>query len=564
MLKASIDETAVIDPGACIGEGTKIWHFSHVMGKARVGRNCSLGQNVFVGDGVVIGNRVRIQNNVSVYEGVVLEDDVFCGPNMAFTNVRTPRAAFPTTSVNYERTLVCRGASIGANATIVCGVTIGEHAFIGAGAVVTRDVPPHALMIGVPARRAGWTCECGALLAFEARLAVCSDCGRNFRENAERVERVGVETAHEPPKPIPLLDLRPEIDEQWNELREGIERVLRSGRFILGPEVEAFEHEIAEYLGVKHAIGVNSGTDALAISLRALGVGPGDEVITTPFTFFATAESISNVGAKPVFVDIDEPTFNIDPERVEEAITERTKAILPVHLFGLPCDLDPILQIARRYGLEVLEDVSQAMGASYKGRKTGAFGEAAAFSFFPSKNLGGFGDGGMIATNSLEVADVSRMLRTHGSRQKNENEMLGYNSRLDEMQAAVLRVRLRALDARNERRLELAARYRREMEGLPLVLPSVDGDRRHVFHQYTVRIQQGRDSVQDALARQGISTAVFYPRPANLLAPYASISGRNPRAEQAATEVLSLPMSLTLTDDDIRRVGRAISESLAR
>jgi dTDP-4-amino-4,6-dideoxygalactose transaminase len=369
----------------------------------------------------------------------------------------------------------------------------------------------------------------------------------------------------EPLKRILMLDLRPEIEEHWDELMEAIQRVVRSGRFILGPEVEAFEQEVARYLGVKHAIGVNSGTDALVISLRALGIGPGDEVITTPFTFFATAESVSNVGATPVFVDIDPRTFNIDPGLIEPAITERTKAILPVHLFGLPCDLDPIVRIARRHGLQILEDVAQAMGASYKGNKAGTFGDAAAFSFFPSKNLGGFGDCGMIVTNSDDVAELAQMLRAHGSRRKYENEMLGYNSRLDELQAAVLRVGLPRLDAANERRLEIAMHYQRKLDALPILVPNVEEDRQHVFHQYTVRIPDGRrDSVREALANQWVAAEIYYPVPCHRLPPYASSATTLPLAERTAAEVLSLPISPTLADTEVDRVCRAVAASQAR
>ena len=236
---------------------------------------------------------------------------------------------------------------------------------------------------------------------------------------------------------IPIYDPRPEIEALWDEIQAAIHRVLKSGRFILGPEVKAFEQEVAEYLGVKHAIGVNSGTDALVIALRALGVGPGDEVITTPFTFFATAEAISLVGATPVFVDIDPKTFNINPELIPEAITSRTKAILPVHLYGQAADMDPILDIAERHGLRVLEDTAQAFGAKYKGQKLGTLGDAGAFSFFPTKNLGGIGDGGLIATNNDNVAELARMLRAHGAKKKYFHEMIGYNSRLDELQANI-------------------------------------------------------------------------------------------------------------------------------
>ncbi len=343
---------------------------------------------------------------------------------------------------------------------------------------------------------------------------------------------------------IPIYDPRPEIEHLWEEIHEALDRVLRSGRFILGPEVEAFEQEVAAYLGVKFAIGVNSGTDALVIALRALGVGPGDEVITTPFTFFATAEAISLVGATPVFVDIDPLTFNIDPHQIPAAITPRTKAILPVHLYGHAADMDPILEIAQAHGLKVLEDVAQAFGGRYKGRKLGTLGDAAAFSFFPTKNLGGLGDGGLIATNDPQVAEQARMLRAHGSRKKYYNETLGYNSRLDALQAAVLRVKLQVVEEWNARRREVAARYHEALAGVKgLILPSEQPYAYHVYHQYTVRVLGGRrDEVRQRLADAGIGTMVYYPVPVHRLPVYAWPEGTLPQAEQAAREALSLPM----------------------
>jgi dTDP-4-amino-4,6-dideoxygalactose transaminase len=363
-------------------------------------------------------------------------------------------------------------------------------------------------------------------------------------------------------RPIPVYDPLPEVEALWEELQAAALRVLRSGRYILGPEVEAFEEEVAQYLGVKHAIGVNSGTDALVIALRALGVGPGDEVITTPFTFFATAEAISLVGATPVFVDIDPRTFNINPDLIPSAITPRTKAILPVHLYGLPAEMDPILEIARSHGLKVLEDCAQAFGATYKGRRVGTLGDAGAFSFFPTKNLGGFGDGGLIVTNSDEVAERARMLRAHGSRRKYYNEAIGYNSRLDTLQAALLRVKLPRVDAWNEARRQVASRYNELLAGLlGLVLPEVSEG--HVFHQYTVRVLGGkRDEVQRALEAQGIGTMVYYPVPLHRLPVYTHMGLSLPEAERAAQEVLSLPMGPALDLERQVWVTQALEKSV--
>jgi len=344
---------------------------------------------------------------------------------------------------------------------------------------------------------------------------------------------------------IPIYDPSPEIEELWDEIQAAVHRVLRSGRYILGPEVEAFEHEVAEYLGVKHAIGVNSGTDALVIGLRALGIGPGDEVITTPFTFFATAEAISLVGATPIFVDIDPKTFNINPELIPEAITSRTKAILPVHLYGQAADMDPILEIARAHGLKVLEDTAQAFGGEYKGKKLGTLGDAGAFSFFPTKNLGGVGDGGLIVTNDDQVADLARVLRVHGAKKKYYNEMIGYNSRLDELQAAVLRVKLPYIDEWNEARRKVARTYNELLKAAPEVVTPYEAPyAKHVYNQYTVRILGGkRDKMQRRLERLGISTKVYYPKPLHCVPPYRGLQPEDGFiANQLSHEVLSIPM----------------------
>lgn len=350
-------------------------------------------------------------------------------------------------------------------------------------------------------------------------------------------------------KNIPVLDLSPEIEELWDELNAAFQRVMKSGQFIMGPEVDAFEAEAADYLGVKYAIGVNSGTDALVISLRALGIGRGDEVITTPFSFFATAESICNAGAKPVFVDIDEKTFNIDPALIEHAITSNTKAIMPVHLYGRPAEMDLIMDIAERHNLKVVEDCAQSFGARFQGKQTGSIGDAGAFSFFPSKNLGAFGDGGLIATNDKTVAELARMLRAHGSKKKYFNELIGYNSRLDSLQAALLRVKLPHVDRWNTNRRTIARHYSDLLASVPHVI-APDFTEGHVFHQYTLKLpQSARDDVQSQLATSGIGTMIYYPVPQDQLPVYANQYPRFPVSEKLAQQVLSLPISPSLTKE---------------
>lgn len=364
---------------------------------------------------------------------------------------------------------------------------------------------------------------------------------------------------------IPVLDLTPEIEALWDELMAAIQGVLKSGQFIMGPNVKAFEQEVAAYLGVKHAVGVNSGTDALTIALRAAGIGPGAEVITTPFTFFATAEAISQVGATPVFVDIDPKTFNINPDLIEPAITSRTRAILPVHLYGQAADMDPIMELAEKYNLKVIEDTAQAFGGEYKGRKLSTIGDAGCFSFFPSKNLGAFGDGGLIATNDDEIAEKARMLRVHGAKKKYYNEVVGYNSRLDELQAAILRVKLPHIDEWNEARRQAAKRYNELLKDVPgVVTPYEAPYAGHVYHQYTIRLPGGmRDKVKHFLADQGIGTMVYYPVPVHKLPVYAGYNYSLAEAEKAAVDVLSLPIWPEIAKEIQVRVTRVLEDALA-
>ena len=361
---------------------------------------------------------------------------------------------------------------------------------------------------------------------------------------------------------VPILDLKPEYESLKGDLQKAINRVVESGQFIMGPDVKAFEAEVAQYLGVKHAIGVNSGTDALFIGLRALGIGPGDEVITTPFTFFATAEAISHVGATPVFVDIDKRTFNIAPRLIEEKITGRTKAILPVHLFGCPVEMSEIMELAERHNLKVVEDCAQSFGARYEGRQTGTIGDVGAYSFFPSKNLGAYGDGGLIATDDDALADAASMLRTHGAKRKYHNELVGYNSRLDTIQAAVLRVKLPHLDAWNEGRRRVAALYGELLGDVPGVTVSEISEG-HVFHQYTIRIAgRDRDEVQVGLKEVGIGTMVYYPVPVHQMPLYRELNYHLPLAEKTAGEVLSLPIWPDMEETTQQRVVKAIKQTL--
>lgn len=369
-------------------------------------------------------------------------------------------------------------------------------------------------------------------------------------------------------EPIPLLDLKAQYATIREEVRAAIERVVESQHFILGPEVEAFEKEIAAYSQCDFAVGVSSGTDALLIALMAIGIKPDDEVITTPYSFFATAGGIARLGAKPVFVDIDPATCNLDPSRIEGVITRRTRAIMPVHLYGQMAEMDSIMQIAGKHNLFVIEDAAQAIGAEYRGRRAGSVGHLGCFSFYPSKNLGGFGDAGMVTTNDEELADKLKVLRNHGHRRKYYNKVVGGNFRIDAIQAAVLRVKLKCLDQWTAKRQENAARYRRRfMEaGLTdsgkVTLPHEAGPGRHIYNQFVIRSRR-RDDLISHLKNRRIGCEVYYPVPLHLQECFAELgyqAGDLPAAESAAHETLALPIYPELTAEMLESVVAAIAE----
>jgi dTDP-4-amino-4,6-dideoxygalactose transaminase len=366
-------------------------------------------------------------------------------------------------------------------------------------------------------------------------------------------------------EPVPQFDLAAQYTSVGAEVRAAVERVITSQQFILGREGAALEREIATLCGVAHGVGVASGTDALILALRAYGVNSGDEVILPPFTFVATASAVSALGAKPVFADIRPDTYNIDPSEIERRVTPRSRAIIVVHLFGLAADMDPILSFARAKGLPVIEDNAQAIGATYKARRTGSLGDIACISFYPTKNLGAYGDAGMVVTNSEELEARLRSLRNHGQTGKYVSNEPGWNSRLDEIQAAILRVKLHYLSEWQHARQARAAEYNRLFSGAPGVAPPITPEGyEHVYHQYTIRMEH-RDTVQNQLSDRKIGSAVYYPVPLHLQPLYASLGhkrGDFPHAERAAQEVLSLPMYPELRSDQITRVAEAVLESL--
>ena len=361
-----------------------------------------------------------------------------------------------------------------------------------------------------------------------------------------------------------MVDLHRQFLEVKEEIFEMMGQILESSQYVLGPKVREFEKRIADYIGVADAIGVASGTDALHLSVKALSIGEGDEVITTPFTFFATVEAILYTGARPVFIDIESKTFNIDPDRIEERITPSTKALIPVHLFGHPSDMERIMDIASRHSLFVIEDAAQAFGASIKGRKVGSFGTTGCFSFYPSKNLGAYGDGGMITLREGNLSEMVRSLRNHGSKGSYIHDSVGFNSRLDEIQAGVLLVKLKRLEEFNRRRRERAAAYSSLLKGY-VQCPSEREGFINVYNQYTI-ISPKRDFIQRRLREEGISSVIYYPKPLHLQQALSFLGYREgdfPTAEKVSSEVLSLPMYPELEEQVIEKIAETVKAAIS-
>jgi len=365
---------------------------------------------------------------------------------------------------------------------------------------------------------------------------------------------------------IPFVDLKAQYASIRNEVNAAVQGVLDSCQFTLGPEVAAFEEEFAGCHGASYGVAVNTGTSALHLALLAAGIGPGDEVITVPFTFVATVSAICYTGATPVFVDIDPRTFTMDPAAIEKAVTPKTKAIIPVHLYGQPADMDPIAAVARRHGLTVIEDAAQAHASEYRGRRVGSIGDMGCFSFYPGKNLGAIGEGGIVTTNDASLARTIRMLRDWGAERKYHHVLRGYNFRMEGIQGAVLRVKLRHLEAWTEARRRAAAAYDRRLRPTGIATPHAMDWARHVYHIYAVRSPR-RQLWQDALGAQGIQTGIHYPTPVHLLPAFLDLgyrAGQFPHSERAANEVLSLPMFPELTDAQVAAVCGCLSDVAAR
>ena len=366
---------------------------------------------------------------------------------------------------------------------------------------------------------------------------------------------------------IPFVDLKAQYDSIKDEIDEAIQKVLNNTSFIMGEELKKFEEEFARFCDVKYAIGVANGSDALILALRACRIGKGDEVITVPHTFISTAEAISNVGGKVVFVDIDPKTYTIDVSKIEEKINKKTKAIIPVHLYGQPADMDSIMMLAKKYNLRIIEDAAQAHGAEYKEEKVGSIGDVSCFSFYPGKNLGAYGDAGMVVTNNEEIAEKVKLLRNHGRiTKKYEHEIEGYSSRLDNLQAAILRMKLRHLNKWNESRRENAKKYNELLSNVDGIITPYEADYvKHVYHLYVIRVEkERRDKLREELKYKGIATGIHYPIPLHLQSAYKYLGykeGDFPITEKASQEIISLPMFAELSDVQIEEIVETIKNN---
>lgn len=525
----------VIYAGTTIGKKCHIGHGNLVREFCQWGDNSSLGGHSIVEHHCIIGSNVRIQGQVGVCEYSIIEDDAWIGPRVMFTNVYHPTCERAKECL--AGPIVRSGAKIAACVTICPDLEVGKDSFTGAGAVLTKSVEDYAIMFGNPAKKVGVTQK------FQCRYDMMNG-------------KAPYPVAAPKQKRIPLVDLAAQHQSKKEILRLAMDKVVYNTRFINGKEVGEFEAAFAEFCGVKNAIGVSNGTDALVLILKAMGIGAGDEVITSPHTFFATAEAILVAGATPVFVDIDQQTFNIDPKKIEAAITEKTKAIMPVHLYGRPADMLAISELAKQHGLKLISDAAQAHGSSIDGKLLSEWADATSFSFYPGKNLGAYGDAGGVVTNDDALATRIRKLRDHGRLDKYRHDVVGMNCRLDTIQAAVLLTKLRFLKRWNEARRGIAQKYREGLAGLPITLPEDPENAVHVYHMFVLRTDQ-RDALQQHLDELNVSTGIHYPIPLHLqpaLETFGGKLGDFPEAEAVVGEILSLPMFPEMEDVQIQRV----------
>lgn len=538
-----IRSNTIIYAGAALGSHCHVSHYVFIRENTNLGDHCSVGVNVVIEHHCQIGNNVRLQAQAGLCEYTVLEDDVWLGPRVITTNVPHPTCDKAKECLNGP--VIRRGAILGAAVTVSPNLEIGERVLVGAGSVITKSTEDGAILFGVPAKKIG-----------EVEGVKCQY--ELMPQSPYKTD--GAAPTDAPARRVPFADLGAQYQRHKQEFRLAMDRVILNNRFINGQEVAEFEQSFASYCKTAYAIGVGSGTDALELALMGLGIGQGDEVITTPHTFIATAEAIALSGATPVFADIDPLTYQIDPAALESKITAKTKAIIPVHLYGHPAPMPEILAIAKKHGLRVIEDVAQAHGATINGQTVGGIGDVGCFSFYPGKNLGAYGDAGAVTTNDSELAARIAKLRDHGRSTKYLHEIVGRNSRLDTLQAALLNVKLKHLPKWTAGRQAAAAYYREKLADLPLTLPAVAEGCEPVYHLYVVRCQD-RDGLSAFLKANGIDSGVHYPTPLHLqpaLAYLGYSAGDFPRTEEAAANILSLPMFPEITRDQIDYVAATI------
>ncbi len=522
------------------GQGVRLYHFVNLY-ECSIDDETSIGTFVEIQRNVLVGKRCKISSHTFICEGVVIEDEVFIGHGVTFINDRIPRATNPVGQLQSAEdwqvipTRVKRGASIGSGVTILCGVTIGERALVGAGAVVTQDVPDDAVVYGNPAR-------------VRRRLRTDRECFKMAAETA---------TA------IPFTDL-PALNPSFEaDFRDRFDHLFADCQFIQGPQVAEFEAKFALLSQTPNAVGCNSGTSALHLALRLVEIQPGDEVIVPAMSFIASAWPIIYQGATPVFCDIDPLTYTLDPQAVAQKISSRTKAIIAVHLYGQPADLLPLKAIADAHGIPLIEDAAQAHLATYQGLPVATVGQFGCFSFYPGKNLGAAGEAGLLVCQNAEAAEKARTLRNHGQRQRYLHEEIGYNYRMDEIQAAFLNAKLPCLSQWTLQRQQAAQRYDHLLADLPIQLPQVARDRTHVFHLYVIQTDH-RDALQAFLQEQQITCGLHYPVPLHqqpCFAPWLpNPPAPLPHAEALAQRGLSLPLFPGITVQQQEQVAIAIGQ----
>lgn len=545
---------AIIYAGVDIGANCHLGHNTFVREHTCIGNNVSLGIYTCVEHHCTIGNDVRIQAHCGFGEYTIIEQNAWIGPKVLTANVFHPTCERAKECLSGP--LIRQGAIIGGGVSIAPDVEIGAKSFVGLGAIVIRNVAENTVVTGNPAKPVGTIDKMPCRYDMIEGDSPYSKHSANIDNNdSDGLSAVNIQRV-EQKLSVPMNDLALQQLQIKHEVRLALDKVILNTRYINGLEVKEFEADFAEYCGVQHAIGVSSGTDALVLALHALNVGPNDEVITTSHTFIATAEAILSLQAKPVFVDIDPDTYHLDPVKIKEKITDKTKVIVPVHIHGQAANMEPIMKVAREHGLAVVEDAAQAHGAEIAGRRVGQFGDITCFSFFPGKNLGAYGDAGGIVTPHQELAELMMKLRDHGRVDKYVSDVIGYNARLDTLQAAILKIKLRYLEGWTSRRQEIAQVYLKELQSLPIALPKTREDSTHVYHHFVIKTDQ-REALQQHMKAEGVSSGIHYPVPMHLQPAMKDLGFKTedlPITESTVDQILTIPLFPEMNDKQIAHV----------